>query len=176
LGEKITFSIAALGALISGLLVVTLKNAFQAAVALIGTLISVALLFLLLAAPFVAVIQVIVYASAIVVLFLFVIAYMGERAAPVTPDRLDTATPFMWIAICGIAAEGVVTLLKAQIHLGRRLGTLGNGKDIGSPKAIGESFLNDYLVPFEATSLILLAAAVGAVMLAKRGVQAEGGR
>ena len=176
MGEKITFVVAALGAIISGLLVVTLKNAFQAAVALIGTLVSVALLFLLLAAPFVAVIQVIVYASAIVVLFLFVIAYLGERTPPPTADRFEVGQPFVWLAICAIAAEGVVAFLNAGIHLGRRLATLGNGSDLGSPKAIGTSFLNRYLVPFEATSLILLAAAVGAVMLAKRGVQAEGGR
>jgi NADH-quinone oxidoreductase subunit J len=87
-GERIVFTVAAASAISSGILVVTLRDAFRATVSLIGTLISVAILFLLLAAPFVAAIQVIVYAGAIVVLFLFVVAYLGERPVAEIGDRL----------------------------------------------------------------------------------------
>ena len=176
MGERITFAVGAIGAVVSGVFVITLKQAFQAAVALIACLLSVALLFLLLAAPFVAAIQVIVYASAIVVLFLFVIAFLGERQAPLTVDRTLSVQPFAWIAIAAVGAEGAVALLDARIHLGRQLESLGDGRDIGSPKVIGDTFLNHQLVPFEATSLILLVAALGAVMLAKRAISPEGAR
>jgi NADH:ubiquinone oxidoreductase subunit 6 (subunit J) len=173
-GERVTFAVAALGALGNGALVVTLGNAFRAAVALIGTLISVAVLFLLMAAPFVAVVQVIVYAGAIVVLFLFVIAYLGDRGATGAPDRLARVQVFAWIAVLVLLGQGLVVLLNTKLA-----GIRDNPRevsDIGSPEAIGRAFLNEYLVPFEATSLVLLVAAVGAVLLAKRAVQAEGGR
>lgn len=176
MGERIAFAVGAIGAVVSGVFVITLRQAFQAAVALIGCLLSVALLFLLLAAPFVAAIQVIVYASAIVVLFLFVIAFLGERQPPLTADRTLVAQPFAWIAIAAVAAEGAVALLDANVVLGRRLQSLGEGRDIGSPTVIGETFLNRQLVPFEATSLVLLVAALGAVMLAKRAVNSAGAR
>jgi NADH-quinone oxidoreductase subunit J len=176
LGEQITFAVAAIAAMSCGVCVVSLRNAFQATVALIGTLLSVALLFLLQAAPFVAAIQIIVYAGAIVVLFLFVIAYLGERQADLGPDRAWRVQPLAVIAVGVVGALGAVALLNADIRLQDKLVTLGEGPDIGSPKAIGDAFLRHYLVPFEVTSLVLLVAAVGAVMLAKRAVQAEGSR
>lgn len=174
MGERIVFTIAAASALASGTLVVTLKAPFRATVALIGTLLSVAVLFLLLAAPFVAAIQVIVYAGAIVVLFLFVIAYLGERPLAEVGDRLGRYHAFAWLAVIGLAIQGVVVLSTTDLPGFRDdPATVG---DIGSPEAIGRSFIDQYIVPFEATSLALLVAAVGAVMLAKRAVRSEGGR
>jgi NADH-quinone oxidoreductase subunit J len=173
-GERIVFTIAAASALSFGTLVITLKEPFRATVALIGTLLSVAVLFLLLAAPFVAAIQVIVYAGAIVVLFLFVIAYLGERPVVEIGDRLGRYLPFMWLAVIVLGIQGFVVLATTQLP-GIRDDPKEVG-DIGSPEAIGRSFIDDYIVPFEATSLALLVAAVGAVMLAKRAVKSEGGR
>ena len=173
MGEQIAFGLAAAGALGCGLLVITLGNAFRAAVALIGTLISVAVLFLLQAAPFVAFVQIIVYAGAIVTLFLFVLAYLGERVQG-SPDRLARYEVFSWIAVAALGAMGGIVFLASKLP--------GIGADprpvddIGSPQAIGESFLREHLLPFEATSLVLLVAAVGAVLLAKRAVLAERGR
>jgi len=172
-GEKIAFAVAAVGILGFGIGVVFLKDAFRAAVALIGTLLSVSLLFVILSAPFVAAIQVIVYAGAIVVLFLFVIAYLGDRGVVPGPDRLERFQVFGWLALGGLGAFGAIAIL------GSSPGPAGEPPavtDVGSPAAIGHAFLDSYLVPFEATSLVLLVAAVGAVLLAKRAVQLEGGR
>jgi NADH-quinone oxidoreductase subunit J len=173
-GERIIFGLAALSALASGVLVITLRSPFRATVSLIGTLLSVAVLFLLLAAPFVAAIQVIVYAGAIVVLFLFVIAYLGERPVAEVGDRLGRYAAFAWLAVIGLAIQGVVVLANADLP-GVRDDPRPVG-DIGSPEAVGRSFIDRYIVPFEATSLALLVAAVGAVLLAKRAIRSEGGR
>ncbi len=174
MAEQIIFVIAAAAALMSGALVVTLENAFRATVALIVTLVSVAVIFLLLAAPFVAAIQIIVYAGAIVVLFLFVIAYMGDRPAPGLEDRLAPYQAFTWIFV--IALIGQAGIMLANSNLVGLYDEPAATDDIGSPEAIGRAFIDDYIVPFEATSAILLVAAIAAVLLAKRGVNFEGGR
>ncbi len=173
MGEQIAFGLAAAGAIGSGILVITVRSAFQAAVALIATLISVAVLFLLAHAPFVAVIQVIVYAGAIVTLFLFVLAYLGERARR-TPDRLARYQVFAWLVVLVLAAAGAIVLLTT--NLARFNDAQSPSPELGSPQDIGNAFLKEHLLPFEATSLLLLVAAVGAVILAKRAVQSEGGR
>ena len=173
MGEQVTFAIAAIGAVSFGIGVVFFKDAFRAAVSLIGTLLSVALLFIVLMAPFLAALQVIVYAGAIVVLFLFVIAYLGVRNEVPGRDRLGAMQAVGWIALLGIAAFGVIAALDSTIGAGVPAPT---NTDVGSPAAIGHAFLSDHIIAFEGTSLILLVAAVGAVILAKRAVQLEGGR
>lgn len=173
MGEQIAFGLAAGAAIGSGILVITVRNAFQAAVALIATLIAVAVLFLLAHAPFVAAIQVIVYAGAIVTLFLFVLAYLGDRAKQ-TPDRLARYQVFAWATVLVLAVMGAVVLLTTSLA---RFNTAPEPRsELGSPREIGDAFLKEHLLPFEATSLLLLAAAVGAVILAKRAVQSEVGR
>jgi NADH-quinone oxidoreductase subunit J len=173
-GERITFAIAAAVALGSAVGVVTLKNPFRAAVSLIGTLLAVAVMFLLLAAPFVAAIQVIVYAGAIVVLFLFVIAYLGERPVQFEQDPMARYEVVGWIAVIALGVQGFIALANSRLT-----GIFDDPKptgDIGSPTAIGRAFTDPFIVSFEATSLVLLVAALGAVMLAKRAVLGEGGR
>ncbi len=173
MGEQIAFGLSAAGAIGCGILVITLANAFRAAVALIGTLISVAVLFLLSAAPFVAFVQVIVYAGAIVTLFLFVLAYLGERVQG-SPDRLARYQVFSWIVVLVLAGMGGIVFLSSALPgIGDEPKPVD---DIGSPQAIGDAFLKEHLLPFEVTSLVLLVAAVGAVLLAKRAVLAERGR
>lgn len=173
MGEQITFAVAAIGALGFGIGVVFFRDAFRAAVSLIGTLLSVALLFVALYAPFAAAIQVIVYAGAIVVMFLFVIAYLGERGEITTFDRLDRWQVIGWLGVIGLGAFGAIAVLDS---------TTGPAEpapattDVGSPAAIGDAFLSGHLLAFEVTSLVLLVAAVGAVILAKSAVQGEGGR
>ena len=158
-----------------GVIVVTESNPFRAAVSLIGTLVAVAVLFLLLAAPFVAMIQLIVYAGAIVVLFLFVIAYLGDRRPPELRDPLvgDGAVRLALRARPSALLGGVMLAQSRLPGLRDEPGTVG---DIGSPEAIGRGFLDDYIVSFEGVSFVLLVAAIGAVLLAKRAVQFEGGR
>ena len=174
MGEEIVFAVAAAGALVSALFVVLVDNAFKATVALITTLVSVAVIFLLLAAPFVAVIQVIVYAGAIVVLFLFVIAYLGDRPAMGIDDPLPNIQSLAWVLATAVAGLGGLMLSESRLDgLRDKPGPTG---DIGGPEAIGRAFIDDYIVPFEATSAILLIAAIAAVLLAKRAVSFEGGR
>ncbi|MGD9696654.1 MAG: NADH-quinone oxidoreductase subunit J [Thermoleophilia bacterium] len=174
MGERIVFGFAAVSAIVCAVLVVTLRSPFRATVSLIGTLLSVAVLFLLMAAPFVAAIQVIVYAGAIVVLFLFVIAYLGERPQPELGDRLGHMQPFAWLAVLALGFQGAVMLSNTRLP-GVRSDPTDWG-DLGTPRNIGRAFVDTYIVPFEATSLALFVAAVGAVLLAKRAVRSEGGR
>lgn len=173
MGEQITFAIGAVGTVGFGIGVVFFKDAFRAAVSLIGALLSVALLFVALLSPFVAAIQVIVYAGAIVVMFLFVIAYLGDRGTIGAPDRLDSWQVLGWLGLAGIAALGTLAILTSTA--GPAAGTPSLG-DMGSPYAIGDAFLTTHLVAFEVTSLVLMVAIVGAVILAKRGVHGESGR
>jgi NADH-quinone oxidoreductase subunit J len=173
-GERIFFAIAAFGVISSAVAVITLKNPFRAAVALIVALLSVALIFLLQRAPFVAMIQVIVYAGAVVVMFLFVIAYLGDRPPDIGFDPLARFQVLAWIVIIGLGIEGFLALGNSRLP-----GIRANPyqvSDIGSPNAIGRAFLDHFIAAFEGTSLVLLVAAVGAVLLARRAVLGERGR
>lgn len=174
MGEEIAFGFLAAGTLGFGTGVVLFQSPLRAAVSLIGSLLSVAGLFLLLAAPFVAVIQIIVYASAIVVMFLFVIAYLGDRPVQYSQDRLAPLAAFGWLAVIVLIAMASVVIGSSKLPGFRdRPGEVG---DIGSPSAIGRAFIDDYIVPFEAASLVLLVAALAAVLLARRAIQGEQGR
>jgi NADH:ubiquinone oxidoreductase subunit 6 (subunit J) len=115
---------------------------------------------------------VIVYAGAIVVMFLFVIAYLGDRGELATEDRLDRWQVIGWLGVLGLGGFGAVAILDSTVGPGETPATT----DVGSPASIGDAFLNSHLLAFEVTSLVLLVAAVGAVILAKSAVQGEGGR
>ena len=173
MGEQVLFAVAAIGALGFGVGVVFFKDAFRAAVSLIGTLLSVALLFVALLAPFVAAIQVIVYAGAIVVMFLFVIAYLGDSGVLPGADRLDRWQVIGWLGLIGLGFFGAVAILDSTAGPAR---PAPGATDVGSPASIGDAFLGSHLLAFEVTSLVLVVAAVGAVILAKGAVQGEGGR
>ena len=154
---------AAGGCLASGVAVVSLTNPFLSALALIGNLASLAVLYLLLTAEFLAAAQVLVYAGAVMVMFLFVIAYLGGRAdAPWAggPPLLRSAAV---VAAAAILAEVVVVLGLAWGD------DLKSAPDVpstfGNPAAIGRLFLTDHLLAFEITSIVLLVAAVGGVVL-----------
>ena len=136
--------IAAIGCLGSGIAVISFMNPFFSALALIGNLASLAVLYLLLAAEFVAAAQVLVYAGAVVVMFLFVIAYLGGRAD--TPwaggPRLQSLAAV--IAASAIAVEIVVVIASSA---GDRLSESADVQDaFGSPGEIGRLFLSDHLL------------------------------
>ena len=154
---------AALALLASGVAVVLFANPFFSALALIGNLASLAVLYLLLAGEFVAGAQVIVYAGAIVIMFVFVLAYLGGRAdAPwAGGPTLQNVTAIA--AAAAIALEVIVVIaLKAGDDLSNTAQVSGA---FGSPAQIGELFLSDHLLAFEVTSIVLLVAAVGGVCL-----------
>jgi NADH:ubiquinone oxidoreductase subunit 6 (subunit J) len=155
--------VAAFACLGSGAAVVTFANPFYSALALIGNLGSLAVLYLLLAAEFVAAAQVLVYAGAVMVMFLFVIAYLGRHA-----DAPWAGGP-SWQALGAVAAAGAL-MVEIVVVIGLKAsGRLSDAPDVtaafGSPSAVGTLFLTDHLLAFEITSIVLLAAAVGGVVL-----------
>jgi NADH:ubiquinone oxidoreductase subunit 6 (subunit J) len=154
----------AAGALLSsGIAVVLFSNPFFSALALIVNLASLAVLYLVLAAEFVAAAQVLVYAGAVVVMFLFVIAYLGGRADAPWAGGPTLQTVAAVVAAAAIAIEVVVVIaMKAG---GRLADPAEIGVGFGSPAEIGRLFLGPHLLAFEVTSIVLLVAAVGGVIL-----------
>ncbi len=163
--------LAAAACLLTGARVVTATNPFSSALSLIGNLASLAVLYLLASAEFVAAAQVLVYAGAVMVMFLFVIAYLGGRAdAP-----FGGGTRLIQLAsVIAAAALLAVTLVALLTKAG---GRLSDEADIsgafGSPAEIGRLFLTDHLLAFEITSIVLLVAAVGGVVLGMRSSAEE---
>jgi NADH-quinone oxidoreductase subunit J len=159
--------LAAAACLGSGVAVVSFGNPFYSALALIGNLGSLAVLFLLASAEFVAAAQVLVYAGAVMVMFLFVIAYLGGRAdAPWAggPSWLQTG------AVVAAAALLVEIIIVIGLAAGDRLSDPADVREsFGSPREVGRLFLTDHLLAFEITSIVLLIAAVGGVVLGTRG-------
>ena len=97
---------------------------------------------------------------------------VGQAMGPVAERHIRLADGFAWIALAGVAAFGAITVLSSAIGPA----TTPENTDVGSPASIGHAFLDQHIIAFEVTSLILLIAAVGAVILAKRAVMLEGGR
>jgi NADH-quinone oxidoreductase subunit J len=154
---------AAFACLASGVAVVTFSNPFYSALALIGNLGSLAVLYLLLSSEFVAAAQVLVYAGAVMVMFLFVIAYIEPRT-----ESPWTGGP-SWQAVGAVLAAAAL-LVEIVVVIGLKAGgRLAHSRDIGgtfgSPSYIGRVFLTDHLLAFEITSIVLLVAAVGGVIL-----------
>ena len=164
---------AAAACLVSAVAVVSFSDPFYSALALIGNLASLAVLYLLLSAEFVAAAQVLIYAGAIVVMFLFVIAYLGGRADAPWQGSPSVQT---WAAIAAAAAILAEVLVVIGVEAGG--GDLANDADVtgafGSPAQIGELFLTDHLLAFEITSIVLLVAAVGGVILGSHARRFEG--
>jgi NADH-quinone oxidoreductase subunit J len=155
---------AAFACLVSALAVVSFRNPFYSALALIGNLASLAVLFLLLSGEFVAAGQVLVYGGAVMVMFLFVIAYLGDRT-----DEAPWAGGPSWQAVGTVLAAGAIL---AEVIVALALTTGGHltheaqiSRSFGSPASIGRLFLTDHLLAFEVTSIVLLVAAVGGVVL-----------
>src|SRR4051794_13217931 len=159
----VVWFVAAFACLGSAAAVVSFTNPFYSALALIGNLGSLAVLYLLLSAEFVAAAQVLVYAGAVMVMFLFVIAYVGPR----------TETPWAggptWQTVGAIAAASAILveiILVIGLKAGGRLHHDAQLPDsFGSPEQIGQAFITDHLLAFEITSIVLLVAAVGGVIL-----------
>ena len=154
---------AAFACLGSGVAVISFTNPFYSALALIGNLASLAVLYLLLAAEFVAAAQVLVYAGAVMVMFLFVIAYLGGRA-----DAPWAGGPSIqsMAAVAAAAALLVEVIVVIGLAASDSLGSAAKIPDsFGGPASIGEAFLTDHLLAFEITSVVLLIAAIGGVIL-----------
>jgi NADH:ubiquinone oxidoreductase subunit 6 (subunit J) len=166
--DEVVFFIAAIGAVAGAIGVASLRNPFYSVLALVCHLVALAVLFLLLQAQFVAAAQVVVYAGAVMVLYVFVVAYVG--AAETARLQIPVGSSQRAFALA-FALALFVELCIAVLGSGlRALGT--NGANIplvfGRPAQIGEQLLTKFLLPFEIASFLLLIAAVGAVVLARR--------
>jgi len=162
----IVFFIASIGAIAGAIGVIALRNPFYSVLSLVGHLLCLAALFMLLRAEFLAAAQVIIYAGGVMVLYVFVVAYIGrsEESLGVAHGWLRVLTP-LFVGVL------LVELMIATLGSGlKAVGTKGADIDaaFGSPAGIGESLLTDYLFPFETASLLLLVAVIGAVGLARR--------
>jgi NADH:ubiquinone oxidoreductase subunit 6 (subunit J) len=170
--EAVLFFAAAIGALGGAVGVVAMRNPFYSVLALIVHLFSLAVLFLLLSSAFVAAAQVVVYAGAVMVLYVFVVAYVGggEESAWESIPGQQFIAPLIGIAL--FVELAVAVLASSLIALGQR------GPDVkpgfGDPAGIGHLLLEKFLLPFEASSILLLLAAVGAIVLAARRGPSEG--
>jgi NADH-quinone oxidoreductase subunit J len=161
-GQEVAFLILAVIGGIGGLLVVTTRNIVHAALYLVVALASVAAIYLLLAAPFIAFVQVIIYVGAIVVLILFGI--MLTRA-PVGRRVLDNSVRARVGAL--VVAAGMFAML--TFFLVRAFGGERIVNRSGTATAaLGTSIFRNFVLPFEAVSVLLLAALVGAIVLARR--------
>lgn len=164
----VLFFIAATGAIAGAVAVVLLKNPFFSVLALVGHLFSLAVLFLLLYAEFLAAAQLIVYAGAVMVLYVFVVSYVGGADEPIdvaegggTPRALAPIFSGALLIVLAVAIGG--SSLKALDTQGAELPT-----GFGEPAQIGEMLLTKFLLPFEIASFLLTVAAVGAVVLARK--------
>ncbi len=141
------------------------RNAVHAALLLVVNLVTVAIFYLMLDAPFLFAVQIIVYAGAIMVLFLFVIMLLGvDREEPL-------AEPLRWqrtgAVVLGLAAFAeLVTAIRAGVGFATRGAAFAEGADT---PALARTLFRSYLLPFEATSVLLIVAAIAAMVLARRG-------
>ncbi len=153
------FAALAVGAAIN---VLVQKHVLYSALSLIVMLTAMSALFILLQADFLAVIQVIVYAGAIMVLFVFVIMLLN------LPEDEDGADRLRWLKFLGIPL-GLFLLFLAVVTLWNvERPEVVEAQISGTPELIGRSLFTDYLLPFEATSLLILIALMGAVVFAKK--------
>jgi NADH-quinone oxidoreductase subunit J len=144
---------------------VSQSNPLYSAISLIGVFISLASLYVTLAAPFIAAVQVNVYAGAIMVLVIFVIMLLNVEHSEPRRRRLKFLLPLA-IGMAGILIAETAFILYSVQTSGNRLP--GNTSNVGLTHSIGEGLFTRYLLPFEVTSVLLLMAIVGAMSLARR--------
>ena len=174
--SQVLFFLAGLGTIAGAVGVVVLRDPFYSVLALVAHLVSLAILFLLLRAEFVAAVQVVVYAGAVMVLYVFVVAYVGSDSASLG-ESLSGPGPVASGLRLGGAILGGALLVELLIALlgtgleainGQGAGYSPGPRTFGTPAYIGKLLLTRFLLAFEVSSFLLLIAAVGAVVLARR--------
>lgn len=164
--EMIIFWTTALVAVGAALGMVLTRNAVHSALFLILNFCAVAVLYLLLRAPFLAAIQVTVYAGAIMVLFLFVIMLLGAENAELAEERIGWQKPVGALLGIVLLAEGAYVAYSGVALTADKPAIVAS--EIGAPQAISLSLFSRYLLPFEIISVLLLVAIVGTVVLTRR--------
>jgi NADH-quinone oxidoreductase subunit J len=157
----IVFYVLATLLVLTSMMVVFLRNVVHCALALVAALFLIAVLFLTLNAPMVGILQILVYAGAIMVLFLFVIMFLNPVAQE--PRRV------LWWGLGSLAAVFLAGSLAVFMSNGESLvDPVAANEAFGSPEMLAKSLFTDFVLPFEIASVLLLVAIVGAVVLAKR--------
>ncbi len=166
--ETLFFAIISLVAIVSAILVITCKNPINSALSLIMTFFCLATYYVMLDAPFMAAVQVMVYAGAIMVLIVFTIMLLNIRVNATQKHShkvlLGSIIGFFTLI------NSVVLLVKSQAAkpVGPYTGDMI--KNIGHSELIGKELFTNFLLPFEVTSILLLVAIVGSVILAKKKI------
>jgi NADH-quinone oxidoreductase subunit J len=161
--ETVLFILFGAIAVCGAIMVVTRKHPMASALYLILTLFAVAALFVLRQAHFLAAIQVIIYAGAVVVLFVFVIMLINVPEDRLPVERATT------VRVLGVLAAGFFILESAVLARRYSMPT-GPAAEVGTVETVGRALFTDYLLAFEITSVLLLAAVIGAIALAKRKI------
>jgi len=170
--ELVTFLVLALVAIATALGMLLSRNAVYSALFLVLNFTTVAVFYLLLGAPFIAMAQVTVYAGAIMVLFLFVIMLLGAEAIPRT-QVLPWQKPVAITLAVILAVEAAYLLVTKARPVGGVLPPGTEANTMENLQQLGETLFTQYLLPFEVTSILLLVAMVGAIVLVRKekGVQ-----
>lgn len=161
--ETVLFILFGAIAVCGAIMVVTRKHPMASALYLILTLFAVAALFVLRQAHFLAAIQVIIYAGAVVVLFIFVIMLINVPEDRLPVERATT------VRVLGVLAAGLF-ILESAVLARRYSMPIGPAAEVGTVETVGRALFTDYLLAFEVTSVLLLAAVIGAIALAKRKI------
>jgi NADH-quinone oxidoreductase subunit J len=161
-GQEYAFIVLAAVGSISAIATVTARNVVHAALYLVVTLSSVGAVYLLLGAEFVAWVQILIYVGAIVILFLFGLML---TKAPIGRDSLDNQQRWVGVLVAFGVFAGLAYLIQDAFPLQDAVAAPGFR---GSTEAVGQSIFHSYVLPFEAVSFLLLAALIGAVVLARK--------
>ncbi len=145
------------------------RNAIYAALFLILNFATIAVFYLILSAPFIALAQVTVYAGAIMVLFLFVIMLLGA-------EQTGRSPAVWWVQPLALVL-GVILLIESLYLIFTNRGSLPTAEGVpllyGAPKLVGETLFTQYVLPFEVTSILLLVGMIGAIVLTQRNVRGK---
>jgi NADH-quinone oxidoreductase subunit J len=165
--ETVTFVVFAIFTVITALGVVVSRNPVYAAMNLVGTFFFLAGIYVLLSAHLIAFMQILVYAGAVMVLFLFVIMLLSLGDEHMQKERRRT---MQYVGVLGGMALFAVLAAAIARVADPEMPALANAERFGTVKAVGQVLYTEYLMPFEVTSLLLLVAIVGAVVVAKERI------
>lgn len=165
-GELVAFFILALVAIVGGILMINLTKVMHMMISLVFTFLAIAGIYVLLSAEFVAVVQVLIYSGAITIIMLFGIMLTKHK------DQTTEKISFwrFWLLLSGVAAFFFVMYYAlSNVVLGEQAKTL----HVNNTEQIGIKLYSEYVIPFELTSVVLLVALIGAIILAKRDDEEE---
>jgi NADH-quinone oxidoreductase subunit J len=165
--DLIFFLILSLISISTALGMLLSRNAVYSALFLVLNFVTVAVFYLLLGAPFIAMAQITVYAGAIMVLFLFVIMLLGAESLP-TAEVLPWQKPLAGALAVGLAIEATVIFLTRARPIGGVPQPDVSVNTMTNLRALGEALFTNYLLPFEVTSILLLVAMIGAIVLVRK--------